>query len=514
MRKKFRGIQAASLCVTLGLCAALLCGCTSYVRLGSGRFPADTEELTAVLEQEDIAKLDGFTALRAADFSGSECYEEIMDWAAAHPEVSLRYTVALPDGSAPDNAAETLDLSGMDEGALAEALPLLKYLPALKTVRLGEGFSGALAREFTEQYPDINFEGSFTLFGQRRELTAYTLELEGIGHADAEAVLDWLPAMKKLQTVELGEERSEGALEWADIAAFEKACPNAEFHYAFTLYGKSLDLTALELNLSHVPIDDEGALVKQVAMCMPRLQTLDMDSCGVSDEAMAEIRDALPDTNVIWRIWFGEKYSVRTDVERILASNPGLGGELTGENTRSLQYCTKVKYLDLGHNSWLDDISFVSSMPELEAIIVAMANWSDVSPLADCPKLEYAEIQTSALNDLSPLSGLKNLRHLNIAYCFALHDITPLYELTELERLWIGCYTPIPRSQVEEMQRRAPNCVINTTTVNPTEEGWRYTGWNEYGYMDLDPRYALLRKQFKYEEAPYSYAYYWNDPLY
>ena len=251
---------------------------------------------------------------------------------------------------------------------------------------------------------------------------------------------------------------------------------------------------------------------------MPELTLLDMDFCEVSDEAMADIRDSLPKAEVVWRIWFGNEhrngYSVRTNVTRILASNPGRGGELTAENTRSLKYCTKVIYLDLGHNDQLTDISFVRCMPDLEVAVLAMGGFSDLSPLADCPKLEYLEIQTGAVSDLRPLSGLKNLRHLNIAWNFALTDITPLYELTELERLWIGGYDPVPREQVEEMQRRAPNCVINTTTSNPTEAGWRYVSFNEEGYGIPHPRYALLRKQFDYGSAPYCYSYPEYDPLY
>lgn len=502
------------LCGLVILCCLLLCGCTSNIKLQSGDFPADTTDLTAVIEAGEIDLLSGFTDLQTADFSGSTCYQEIMAWAETHPDVAVRYTVELPDGTAADNSVKELSLPGLDNGQAADLLPLLEYLPELKNVDLGMGsmLDGGEVSALVAAYPDITFEYGFTLLGQSVTLDEQALSLCGIGHSDAEELLAWLPAMKELKTVDLGDDSA--GLQWADIAAFQAANPNTVFEYAFTLYGKHFSLTDEEMNLSHVPVDDEGALAGQAAACMPQLRVLDMDSCGVSDEAMAEIRDALPDTEVIWRIWFGTGYSVRTNVERILASNPGRGGELTAENTVSLKYCTKVKYLDLGHNSHLSDISFVSYMPDLEALVVAMGNWSDVSPLANCPKLEYAEIQTSALNDLSPLAELKNLRHLNIAYCFALHDITPLYGLTELERLWIGCYTPIPQEQIEEMQRRAPNCSINTTTINPTEEGWRYLGYNEYGYMDLDPRYALLRQQFRYDEAPYCYAYYENDPLY
>ena len=31
--------------------------------------------------------MDSFTALRSADFSGSNCYAEIINWAELHPDV-------------------------------------------------------------------------------------------------------------------------------------------------------------------------------------------------------------------------------------------------------------------------------------------------------------------------------------------------------------------------------------------------------------------------------------------
>lgn len=496
------------------LICALLCGCAARVDLGGEKLDAASETVSAVIGEGECAKLDEFAQLKSVDLSGSVCYAEILAWADAHPDVAVRYTVTLPDGAVVDNSALRLDLSAFDAAAARETLPLLAWLPALTDVDLGSARGGLSAEDiaaFVSAYPDIAFAFDFTLLGQGCSLDTTALDLSGIGHGDAGELLSWLSSMTRLESVELGDES--GGLTWDDIAAFEAACPTAAFEYDFTLWGKAVSLSDEALDLNHITMDDEGALVLQAAKCMQKLAYLDMDFCAVSDEGMAAIRDALPDCEVVWRIWFGTGYSVRTDVDTILASNPGRGGELTGENTVSLKYCTKVKYLDLGHNSYLDDISFLSYMPDLEVIIIAMANWNDASPLADCPKLEYAEIQTSALNDLRPLSGLKNLRHLNLGYCFALHDISPLYEL-DLERLWIGCYTPIPAEQVAIMQEKHPDCVINTSTVDPTAEGWRYTGRSQWGVMELDPRYLLLRNQLRYGESPTSYAYYSNDPLY
>ena len=56
---------------------------TVKVQLASGRYPADTSELTAVLQSGETESLALFKNLVAADFSGSTCYEEIADWAQA-----------------------------------------------------------------------------------------------------------------------------------------------------------------------------------------------------------------------------------------------------------------------------------------------------------------------------------------------------------------------------------------------------------------------------------------------
>lgn len=420
------------------------------IRLSGGSFPLDSRELSTVVTAEDLALLDGFEELKTADFRGSSCQRELVDWALQHPEVSVRCEVTLSDGT--KLAADTKELT-LPDTVPGEDLLALALLPDLQTVELGAC-----------------------------------------------------------------EDAAESPMDWSALALAEAACPNAEFHYAFRLYRKDFDLQSTEMDLNHITMYDEGELVKKVAACLPDLALLDMDFCEVSDEAMAQIRDSLPDTEVIWRIWFGKGraggYTARTNAIKLLASNPDWGGELTPENTQSLKYCTKVKYLDLGHNNLLTDISFVRCMPDLEVVILAMSGVSDLRPLQDCPKLEYLEIQTSAIGDLRPLADLKNLRHLNIAYNFAVTDISPLYGLTELERLWIGCLDPVPPEQIAEMQRRAPNCEIDVESQDPTAGDWRYVSFDEFGVGKTHPRYELLREQFNYGSAPWCYNYIDSDPLY
>ena len=168
--------------------------------------------------------------------------------------------------------------------------------------------------------------------------------------------------------------------------------------------------------------------------------------------------------------------------------------------------------MDLGHNNFLDTIDFVSYMPDLEVLIVGMTFVEDFYPLENCPKLEYLEAMTSRLHDLRPLANLKNLKHLNICYNFAITDITPLYGLTQLERLWIGKYDPVPPEQIEKIKELLPNCVVNSTVGDPTNGGWRVDEEpNEFGVSQQAARYALLRDQFGYHEEDFSF--YWNDRL-
>ena len=509
-----------TLCLCLLTLSLLLCACGGakvepVVVDGAEYRPDKTTEITAVLTEETISVLDELPNLQQADLSGSSCLGAIRDWAKAHPAVAVTYTVPLRSDLVVTNDTVSLDLSGVPRTELGETLLMLEYLPALQELELGALEDSSPVDLLQARFPALRLGYTPTWRGQTLDLGMTSLDLSQVSEADARALLGWLPSMRSLRSVELGSGSAENPpVAWETLAALEKAAPQASFHYSFTLYGKELTLQDTELDLNHIYIADQGALVKAVTACMPALTYLDMDFCGVDDEYMAESRDNLPNTEVVWRIWFGTGYTVRTDTVRILASNPGIGGELSPENTRSLKYCTKVKYLDLGHNSYLGNLDFCSYMPELESLIIALSNVSDLTPLANCPHLNYAELQTSALNDLRPLANCRELHDLNICYNFSLTDISPLYGLDSLARLWIGCLTPIPDAQIEEIRQRLPNCTVNTKDLDPTREEWRWDGEYDNGMLKPSEGYEKLRVNMEYDRAPFSYSYIRNDPLY
>ncbi len=488
---------------------------SAKVELSSGRFAVNTRQLSTPISARDIPMLDYFTKLESADFSGSDCYEQIAQWVQANPQIDVRYSVALPDGSTVDNDVESLDLSWLESKDAEAAAQALGKLPNVKSIKLGAVGSDSLELSalsvLRTAAPEADFDFDVELAGQHISADAKSIDLSSLSHAEVFDTVSLLSCMPNLRTVELGTESSSRALEWADIALLKSVCPNASFSYSFELYGQELTLNSTKLDFRGTELEDSGEALYSVLSCMNKCKYLDLDSTGLSNEVCADIRDLFPNVEVVWRVWFGENYSVRTDTERILASKPTVGGMISDASV--LQYCTKVKYLDLGHNDDLADFSFMASMPELEVVIVSMTSVSDISSLKNCKKLDYLELTSCPqLADLSPLAECTSIKHLNFAGCPNVSDISPLYNITGLERLWIGRDTPVPADQVSKMRSAAPGCKINTTTEDPHGESWRYTGYDPeiplYYWVD---RYELIREQLGYNYQEYSF--YWLDPL-
>ena len=338
------------------------------------------------------------------------------------------------------------------------------------------------------------------------------VDLSDLTHADVPAAIELLKEFPQLHRVDLGQgpadSKEEARLSWADIHEMQSAFPEVEFLYRFRFLGYDFTTLDTAFDLNHLKMNDEGAAVREILPCMQNCKLLDMDFCGVSSEAMAQIRDEYPQMEVIWRIWFGHDCSVRTDVDHILASN--LNHCLSSNNTKDLKYCTKVKYFDVGHNLALSDFSFLRYMPDLEVAILSVTGLHDLSQLAECEKLEYLEICNCTRDiDVSPLASLKHLHHLNMNYLGYVTGAEALCELKELERLWIGGMTYLDEDTLEQIRQALPNTEIDVEDTTGCSGTWRFT--SDGG---LTERYALLKKQFDYDRYPYSCPSYTADPRY
>ena len=408
------------------------------------------------------------------------------------------------DFSAGSFPADSEEIAvALSEGETA----LLERLPRLRRADLTGSECYEEIAQYRDRHPEVELICPVALpDGSVLPPDTSRVDLSGLSRREAMDCLARLRLLPALEEIDLGERSEEpGALTWEEVGAFQAAYPDCRVNYRFRLFDKAFSTLDERMILSHRRMDDQGAAVREVLPYMTRCTFLDMDSCGVDNEHMAAIRDAYPGMKVVWRVWFGDVYTCRTDVTRLLASSEG--HILDDQSSEGLYYCTDVVYMDIGH-SQLKDLSFLYNMPGIEVLIVACAPWTDATPIGSLENLEYLEVLSTSCGDISSFANLHKLKHLNIGNCSHITDITPLYGLTQLERLWIGCMTPVPQEQKDKIRELLPDTLINTTTVVHKSEGWckDETAHNV-------PRYALLREQFGDYQAS-AYAYDWADILY
>ena len=372
-----------------------------------------------------------------------------------------------PDGSAHQADETRLDLQGLTHKDVPETAEFLKQMPVL-------------------EYVDLGTDGAWTET-ERAELNAETAAAE----RPAEATRD---------------------LTWQDLLLLQKAAPRADLDYRFVFYGRYLSTLSEEMDLNHSVMSDEGAAVREILPLMKHCKRLDMDSCGVSSEAMAKIRDDYPEMEVIWRIWFAyNQFTMRTDSERLWCAN--FYPYMWDEYTQELKYLTHLKYLDLGHNLQLHDWSFLRYMPDLEVLILTSSSWESLDMLENCTKLEFLEIIPYAHLDLDlqPLEKMTNLEHLNITAMGKTENWEVLLKMKKLKRLWIGEETGyyLPEGAEEQIREALPDTEIMFRGGGAATGSWRI---NPDG--TVPERYALLREQFDYDHWPSVAPYPYNDPKY
>ena len=398
--------------------------------------------------------------------TAEEAAEETPE-AAETPEPTPVPELNFPEGSVYPLDATEVSLHELKHKDVTEAAGLLKQMPGLE--RIDMGTDGA--------WTEVN----------REELNAETAALE----RPLKATRD---------------------LTWEDLRTLQEAAPQAELEYRFVFYGRYLSTLSEEMDLNHSVMMDEGAAVREILPLMKHCKRLDMDSCGVSSERMAEIRDAYPEMEVIWRIWFANnQFTMRTDSERLWCAN--FYPYMWDEYTQELQYLTNLKYLDLGHNLELHDWNFMRTMTNLEVCIITASGWDTLDMLENCTKLEFLEIVPWAHIelDLTPLAGMQDLEHLNICGMGQTKGWEVLLGMPKLQRLWIGSHTAyfFPEGAMEQILEAHPYTDILYKTDGAATGSWRI---NPDG--TVPDRYLLLREQFDYDHWPSVAPYPYNDPKY
>lgn len=472
---------------------------------------AQVLEINWDLTAEEIADLDRYVNLQSVDLSNSTAYDEIIAYMSRRPDVKVKYFVPL-GAQAVEGNTETLRL---DSGKYAQSdlTDNLKYLPKLRSLYL-ENMTMSLESydALQAQYPLIQMGYSVELCAQSVDWAATELNLSKLQPTGVEAAARAVRMLTMVESIELMD-GDVSALSPKDVVKIMDAAPKAKVHYTFDLFGSTVSTDAEEIIIEKVKLSDaDEETLREALLVLKNCKrfVLDMNRYyRISHETMAKLREEFRDqTKVVWRIWFATYGSCLTDRDVLRFVY-----HLNDSNCSDLQYCEDVEYIDFGHNEFLTDISWVSNMKKLKAIIISGSSIKSLEPFAECDSLEFLEAAYCGyIDDVSPLEGMESLKYLNISYT-KVADLSPLDDmdlavvmavkakLSQAEKDRVidltlppeerkGAQKPEETTPTEPNQApEAPEGTETPETTEPAEEPkpakdtvYRFTG-NEYGYM-------------------------------
>ena len=193
----------------------------------------------------------------------------------------------------------------------------------------------------------------------------------------------------------------------------------------------------------------------------------------LSNDEMIPLIEKYPDIEFVWLINLGKHYTLASDD----TAYSTMKGEKTGYKLHSselevLKYAKDLKALDLGHHA-ITSLDFLRGL-DIEMLILADNDITDLSPLADLPHLQYAELFMNDITDVTPLAACTELLDLNLCFCH-ITDLSPLDACTNLERLWAAYNKEMEEDTQRHFTETHPDCNanFNTSHHSSTSDGWR-----------------------------------------
>ena len=429
--------------------------------------PSDTTAITLkTLTEADIERLSYFPNLNSVDTMGCSEYALLEQLGLTYPNVDVAYEVSVGTLSfAPDTASLTLKAEDFDFDTLMTNLP---HLPQVASIRFEEtALTPEQLAQLGEAFPEVELSYSVALAGQVYEMDVQEADLSAISSDEIDTVLSQLELLPGITTVQLMNSDGTSNLSLTDVQKLQEARPDTHFLYSFTLFGHTLSTDTERVEFKNQKIGDEAEeQLRQALDVMDSCTYFLLDNCRLSNEVLAQLReDYRGRTKIVWRIWFGEATSL-TDAEIIRSTY-----NVEDDNCHDLVYCEDVRFIDFGHNEWLDGCEFIRGMPNLEFIILSGAPIKSLEPFENCKKLRILEIAFCMyITDLTPLAGCESLEMLNIGET-RVQDLSPLDDLNLTMLMASGARVP-----AEEQQRFAevhPDCWASYKG-NQYGSGWRY----------------------------------------
>ena len=462
------------------------------------RYSNDTQKMAVTsLSENDIAVLKTyFPKLKSVDASACHDYAMVELLMEQIPGLQVDYAVSLGGTTYAPSITDMVLVNGeYDFVTMMENLTYLHDLTAVK-LRTPDLTDEQLA-ELQTAYENIAFTWTVEVLGLEYETDVTELDLSGMTPEDAVLAAEQIKKLPNLDYVNLTPAQGVGALSLEDVKTLVDAVPDVVFGFTFDFYGHQLSTADEEVHIKNTKIGNEGeATVRAALDLLKNCKRFVLENCGVSNEVMAKIRDDYRhQTKVVWRVSYGEG-STMTDAVVIRAVY-----DLVDDNCYNLIYCEDAKYMDIGHNEWLDACEFVSGMKSLEYVIISGAPIKSLEPFRNCKNLKLLEAAfCEYITDVSPLADCPNLQMLNISNTHVT-DLSPLDNLP-LTHLTVRTNPSgkcrLSQEEQDRVLKQHPNCWISFAGAQPYGVGWRY---DEDEITPLN-HYKVVREVFRLNLDP------------
>ena len=438
----------------------------TYLVMDGAEYLRSSTELDLSNQQiTEIEKLQELTKLQQLNLRGTGITTEQYDMlAAALPDCEILWSVPF-QGAYCDNTAQELVLETLSE----EDIAVLAYLPELVSIKADDCRDYDQLFRLMETYPDLTVTCSVPVGDV---VIPYTTESITLTDPDAAELLTKLRYLPRLTAVTL-----EGTVPDQDaMILLKETYPNITFLWNFSVCGVETNSLAEFIDLSKIHMANTEEL-EAALPCFYNLAKVDMISCGLSNEDMDALNKRHPGTLFVWKVSVSGIY-VRTDIKYFMPWKHNI--KKVG-NLYNLRYCTEVEALDFGHRC-IYDVSYIEYMPKLRFLLLLECS-PDMNIIGNCTSLEHLELCDSPVTDFWPLTNLTNLKDLNLSYTpfnLTSHkfgkfgDITPLLQMTWLDRLWMT-YSRIGDENRAMIREALPATELLFVSTSSTDRGWRYS---------------------------------------
>ena len=466
----------------------------------NARYANDSQQLQInSLAAGDIEILANFFPdLKKIVADSCQDYDQLEALVSRLPGVEVSYQVDLGGVSPYHWETSGVLMNHPDAYSFDGLMENLKHLPLLHKLEFKNAdLTPEQIAQLQEAYPQIEMSFTAEILGQEYDVTTKSLDLSALTPDQVDEVASRLGMLTALEDVELMQASGTTRLALADVKKLVDAAPQAKFHYVFDFYGMTIATSDEEVVIKGIKVEDESfeSNLRMALDVMSSCKRFVLDAKGqydklwkkISNEALAQIREDYRDKlDFVWRVYFGDNGSSLTDAEVIRAVYG-----LNDDNSGAMRYLEKVRYMDIGHNEYLDYADFISGMVSLEAVIVSGAPIKSLEPFAACKNLKFLELtECRYITDLSPLKECTQLEMLNISQS-EISDISVLEELNLTHLNTIN--NDVPEEQIEAFQEKHPDC-WTVTEGNHYGIGWRY----DTDGSSLLPWYAKLDAEYHY----------------